>query len=236
MNSIGSIITRLQEQYDSSNKSHKGKIMSGAKERATKRYFKDAASRERRKKGKSRFDTFRREEQPDEKDLRLEDIHFANFLGVKDTVVGVPYNNTHIDEPVNIIECDILRHEPKAETVSENISHVESEESDYGSWASQISREPNTKWYMNWIYETETQSLTGYSTFKREHDGDADDQPAKRMRSEFDALSRMEEGLLTSEIQQEENNFAAMLAYMKEQVALAEKMFVDELTPCDCCC
>jgi hypothetical protein len=43
MNSFGTIITRLQEQYDSSNKSHKGKIMSGAKERATKRYFKNAA-------------------------------------------------------------------------------------------------------------------------------------------------------------------------------------------------
>ena len=75
MNSFGTIITRLQEQYDSSNKSHKGKIMSGSKERATKRYFKDAASRERRKQGKSRFDTFRREEQHDERDLRLEDIH-----------------------------------------------------------------------------------------------------------------------------------------------------------------
>ena len=211
---------RIQEQYDVSHKSHKGKIMNGSKERATKRYFKDAASRERRKQGKSRFDTHRREEQPDAEDLRLEDIHFANFLGITRSEYGVPYNNTHINEPVNIIECDILRPEPKTETVSENISHVESEESDYGSWASQISREPNTKWNMNWAYEQETQTLFGYSTFKRGLDEEAEEeQPKKRAKEQ----------------NQEEAIFESMVAYMREQLELAQAMIdADELFVCDC--
>lgn len=220
---------RIQEQYDVSHKSHKGKIMNGSKERATKRYFKDAASRERRKQGKSRFDTFRREEQPDERDLRLEDIHFANFLGVKDSV-GVPYNNTHINEPVNIIECDILRPEPEAETISQ----VGSEESDYGSWATQISREPNTKLNMNWDYEYDTQTLTCYSTFKRGHDDDVDEHNAKRMRSASDEIMRMEEGRLMNEQQQEEAIFEAMVAYMKQQIKIAQKIMEEDLYPCNC--
>jgi hypothetical protein len=220
-------IDRIQEQYDSSLKSFKGKIMSGDKERATKRYFKDAAARARRKQGKTSFDTFRRDEQPDEEDLWLEDIHFANFLGVKDTV-GVPYNQNYINEPVNICECDILCPEPEAKI---------SEDSDNDSLIDvrQIEKEPNSVWNMNWDYDVETRTLTGYSTFKRGHDDDADEQYAKRMRSEFDALSRMEEGLLTNEMQQEENNFAEMVAYMKQQVALAQQIMENELTPCDCC-
>ena len=235
-----SIITeRLQEQYDSSNKSYKGKIMSGRKERATKQYFKDTAAHARRKQGKTRFDTHRREEQPDEEDLWLEDLHFANFLGEKDAG-GVPYNNTHIDEPVNIIECDMyLKPEP-----SKNVPEVEEpqeEEGDYINTADynntpQIQLEANTVWNMNWAYEPETQTLTGYSTFKRGHeeDDESEESAAKRMRSESYEISRMEEGAQV--FNQEEINFAAMVAYMKEQVALAEQLAAeaDELYPCDC--
>lgn len=223
---------RIQEQYDSSIKSFKGKIMSGAKERATKRYFKDAAARARRKQGKTSFDTFRRDDQPDAEDLRLEDIHFANFLGVKDTV-GVPYNQNYINEPVNICECDMLRPEPETETTSQ----VGSEESDNDSLidVGQIEKETNSVWNMNWDYDIESITLTGYNTFKRGHGDDVDEQYAKRMRSEFDALSRMEEGLLTNEMQQEENNFAEMVAYMKQQLALVQQIMEDELYSCDCC-
>jgi hypothetical protein len=44
----------------------------------------------------------------------------------------------------------------------------------------------------------------------------------------------MEEGAQV--FNQEEINFAAMVAYMKEQVALAEQLAAeaDELYPCDC--
>jgi hypothetical protein len=120
---MNSIIDRIQEQYDSSEKSFKGKIMSGDRERATKQYFKDTAARARRKQNKVRFDTFRRDEQPTEEDLRLEDIHFANFLGIKDSKYGVPYNN------VNINECDILLpYEDKEAAINETDSIICSED------------------------------------------------------------------------------------------------------------
>jgi hypothetical protein len=120
---MNSIIDRIQEQYDSSEKSFKGKIMSGARERATKQYFKDTATRARRKQNKVRFDTFRRDEQPTEEDLRLEEIHFANFLGIKDIKYGVPYNN------VNINECDILLpYEDKEAAINETDSIISSED------------------------------------------------------------------------------------------------------------
>jgi hypothetical protein len=241
------IYNRLQEQYDSSNKSYKGKIMSGRKERATKQYFKDTAARARRKQGKTRFDTHRRDEQPDERDIRLEDIHFANFLGLKDSKHGVPYNNTHIDEPVKIWECDL--HKPVDEILSiipidkriiNNFSDL-----DLGSETDsihsddldipQIQREATAVWNMNWVYVPETQTLTGYSTFKRGHEEEATEEPAaKRMRSESYEISRMEEGAQV--FNQEEANFGAMVAYMREQVALAQQMMADadELYPCDC--
>jgi hypothetical protein len=89
---------------------------------------------------------------------------------------------------------------------------------------------------MNWAYEPETQTLTGYSTFKRGHeeDDESEESAAKRMRSESYEISRMEEGAQV--FNQEEINFAAMVAYMKEQVALAEQLAAeaDELYPCDC--
>jgi len=237
MNSLGFIITRLQEQYDSSDKAFKGKIMSGARERATKQYFKDTAARSRRKQGKTNYDTHRREEQPDAEDLRLEDIHFANFLGSK-SEDGIPYNNAHIDEPVNLIECDrYLKAEPSKNVAEEAATQEEVGDSyNYGSWAPQISREPNTKWHMNLHYEPETQSLNCYSTIKRCNNAEEEEQTAKRLRSESEEISRMEEGLLAQqEEQQEVANFEAMVAYMRQQVYLAQQMMEDELTLCDCC-
>jgi hypothetical protein len=209
---MASIITNsLQEQYDRSNKSYKGKIMSGAKERATKQYFKDTAARARRKQGKPNYDTHRREEQPDEEDLWLEDIHFANFLGVKD-VVGVPYNNTHIDEAVNIRECDIMCPEPEAE-------NDRLYKNDYLSYDNET------------ICIVDDQSLTGASYFKRSIANEEDDDEPAKKRIKLDE----EEGV--SE-EQEVEIFDAMVAYMKQQVALAQQMFTDntinEMYVCDC--
>ena len=48
--------------------------------------------------------------------MRLEDIHFANFLGLKDSENGAPYN---IDYPVNLNQCDILQPEFKENNISE---------------------------------------------------------------------------------------------------------------------
>ena len=200
-----------------------------------------------------------------------------------------------------------LKPEPSKNVAEEEQPEEEGDTYNYGSWAPQISREPNTKWHMNWDYEPETQTLNGYSTFKRGRDEDHDDSEGKRIRmtedddvsligSEDDAWglgwgveednthipapfvtnweaantwpapewqdnlkfceerNRQEqekfvqehpdEGRLTveclrraqaNEEANEEANFAAMVAYMKEQVALAQQMMEDELAPCECC-
>ena len=108
MNSIDTI----QERFDSSKKSHKGKIMSGARERATKQYFKDVSAVSRRKQNKTRFDTFRRSEQPDEKDLLLEDIHIANFLGNAHANYFEEFHDNFYNKFVfNINMCDMFRAE-----------------------------------------------------------------------------------------------------------------------------
>jgi len=214
-------------------KSEKPKPGRSAKLQRTDDYWLKMHNAERRKQTKVRHDTHRREEQPDAEDLRLEDIHFANFLGSK-CEDGIPYNQNYIDEPVNIVECDsYLKPEPSKNVAEKEQPEEEGDSYNYGSWAPQISREPNTKLHMNLHYEPETQSLDCYSTIKRGRDEEEEEQTAKRLRSESEEISRMEEGLL--EQQQEEANFAAMVAYMRQQVQLAQQMMEDELTPCDCC-
>jgi hypothetical protein len=153
----------------------------------------------------------------------------------------VPYNNTHIDEPVNIIECDsYLKPEPSKNVPEEAATPQEEDDYNYYNLADyintpQIQLEANTVWNMNWAYEPETQTLTGYSTFKRGHEEEeeVEEPAAKRVRSDSYEISRMEEGAQV--FNQEEANFAAMVAYMKEQVAVAQQMMADELYVCDCC-
>jgi len=319
MNTI--IIDRLQEQYDSSNKSCKGKIMSGAKERATKQYFKAAASQERRKQKKVRFDTHRRSEQPTEEELRLEDIHFANFLGITRSEYGVPYNNVHINEPVNIHECDICllpeasKNVPEKEAPQEDCDYINIKDyllqrrtdsiipdcgNETDSIASeeewfdtrQIEREENAVPHMDLVYIPETKTLTSNGWYFKRGLENGEQSEAKRMRmseeeqpddvsligSEDEAWgipvplienwesmngwpapewqdnlkfceerNKQEQQLFVEEnpdvgrftvecLQQaeEEANFAAMVAYMREQVELAEQIMEHELCPCDC--
>jgi len=208
-------------------KSEKPKQGRADKMRRTDDYWLKTHNAERRKQTKVRHDTHRREEQPDKRDLQLEDIHFANFLGIKDTVYGVPYNNTHINEDVNICDCDMLRPEPEADNVSldslarraDEMDQMSEDGDDYGNWANQISREPNAKWEIRWNYEEETQTLSGESYFKRALDEDAEEQPKKRAKEQ----------------NQEEAIFETMVAYMREQLELAQAMFdAGELFVCDC--
>lgn len=202
-------------------KSEKPKQGRADKLRRTDDYWLKTRNSERRKQTKCKYNTtHRREEQPDAEDIRLEDIHFANFLGSK-CEDGIPYNQNYIDEPVNIVECDsYLKPEPSKNVAEEAAAPQEEEGDDYGSWASQISREPNTKWNMNWAYEQETQTLFGYSTFKRGLDEEAEEeQPKKRAKEQ----------------NQEEAIFESMVAYMREQLELAQAMIdAGELFVCDC--
>jgi hypothetical protein len=306
-------IDRLEQQFETSDKSHKGKIMSGARERATKQYFKDTAARARRKQGKTNYDTFRRDEQLTEEDLRLEDIHFANFLGLPRSEYGIPYNNVHIDEPVNIAECDMYLKPEPSKNVPEEAAPQE-EEGDYINTDEyllqrQIEREETSVAHLDLGYIPETNTITsnGWYFKRTRNEDDIEDEPeAKRIRMTEDDVSLIgseddawglgwgveeddthipapfvtnweaantwpapewqdnlkfceernrqeqekfvqehpDEGRLTveclrrahaNEEAKEEANFAAMVAYMKEQVALAQQMMEDELAPCECC-
>jgi hypothetical protein len=99
------------------NNEKKGKNANGYKARRTNAYWQQETARQRRKQGKTRYDTHRREEQPDAEDLWLEDLHFANFLGLSTcewgkgnilmTYNGGTYSEEYnIDTPVNITACD----------------------------------------------------------------------------------------------------------------------------------
>ncbi len=60
---------------------------------------------ERRKQHKVRRDTWRRTEMPTEEDARLENIHYANFLGDKYGDNNAPYNSEYT---VNLRFCDSM--------------------------------------------------------------------------------------------------------------------------------
>jgi hypothetical protein len=209
----------------SGKKSEKPKQGRADKMRRTDDYLLKKRNAERRKQTKGKYNTtHRREEQPDARDVQLEEIHFANFLGLKDIKYGgIPYNNTHIDMAVNLWECDILR--PEEEELEQEMIENDDDSYNYGiqdeeEWIRQISREPNTKLEMRWNYEPETQTLSGESYFKRGLDEEVEDEQSNKR---------------AKEQKQEEAIFESMVAYMRQQLELAQEMIdADELFVCDC--
>jgi hypothetical protein len=87
------------------------KHRTGKKGQRTDAYFLDATNKERNKQTKVRFDTHRREEQPDAEDVRLENIHFDNFLG-NSTLIKNCETEYNTEATININLCDISRPEP----------------------------------------------------------------------------------------------------------------------------
>jgi hypothetical protein len=65
--------------------------------------MKKFANLERRKQHKVRYDTLRREELPTVEDIRIENLHYANFLGDKYGYNGSKYNSKY---SVNLRFCD----------------------------------------------------------------------------------------------------------------------------------
>jgi len=226
-------INKFIEQSDRSNKSHKGKNMSGKKERATKQYFKDNAAHSRRKQGKNRFDTFRRDEQPDEEDLLLEDIHFANFLGLKD-ISSLPNTNT-FDWSVNINQCDMLCPEPEdadndsldslgryAIRMNKLSEDGDIDSDDEAGYMLQIERETNTRAYLDLGYIEEIRTLSSMSSngwyFKRVHNEDInnepnEDGPPPTKRSKHDNIAEATNADLVD-----------IIIYMAQQVKIATEM------------
>ena len=106
---------RIQENHDSSLKSHKGKLMSGAKERATKRYFKEHASHIRRKQAKPSYDTHRRYEEPTIEDQKLDDIHLANFTGYHDYELSSRIFKKLYGDTINLNMGDMFKYQGEDE-------------------------------------------------------------------------------------------------------------------------
>jgi hypothetical protein len=94
------------------------KHRTGKKGQRTDAYFLDTTNKERNKQTKVRFDTHRREEQPDAEDVRLENIHFDNFLGNSALIKNIEtvYNN---EATINLNLCDFCRPDPEPEPLEE---------------------------------------------------------------------------------------------------------------------
>jgi hypothetical protein len=94
------------------------KHRNGKKGKRTNDYFLECSNKERRHQTKRNRNTHRREEQPDAADVRLENIHFDNFLGnsalIKD--IETVYNT---EATINLNLCDISRPDPEPEPLEE---------------------------------------------------------------------------------------------------------------------
>ena len=131
-----------------------------------------SGKKQRRKSNKKLRDTFRRSEQPDERDDELENVHFSNFLGHKHG--SVSYNDQIHPYTVRISDCDrALRpqslpfeEEPPAQDEDEDLDDREEEfiNPDAGDYS--IPREER-EYYMDWEYYAPTKTLTGRLRFKR---------------------------------------------------------------------
>ena len=106
MNAV--IIQRIFNQSESSGKHRYGgkKPINGDKRRRCEEYDLKKSNQVRRKQTKVNYDTWRRLEMPCEEDERLENIHYANFLGDKYGNNGTYYNNGW---SVNLRYCDTFK-------------------------------------------------------------------------------------------------------------------------------
>jgi len=224
-------VYKFEHKFEASSKAYKGKLMSGARERSTKRYFKDLAARSRRKQNKQNFDTFRRAEQPNSEDEFLEDLHYANFLGVKESAIGIPYNTPQNEGLVNINLCDIMR--PTPETVpisnddrdhrSENsLSEDDDEDDEDDLDMRQVERECNTAAYLRFTSIEEDGNIIVKSN----------GWCYKRLRSEKADHDPEEPNAKRSKIVEEEDTIQeattvdinTLIAYMRRQVHIAQNL------------
>ena len=101
-----SVITRMERNSESTGKYRWTGIKSpnGEKKRKFSEYKLKTSNLARRKQTKINYDTYRREEIPNEFEMHLDYLHYANFLGDK-TLQMTPDYNTAI--PVNLDDCDL---------------------------------------------------------------------------------------------------------------------------------
>jgi len=279
-------------------KSEKPKPGRSAKLHRTDDYWLKMHNAERRKQTKVRHDTHRREQQPDAEDQRLEDIHFANFLGLPRSEWGngkflMTYNSGtysdeyNIDNHVNICDCDrFIRQEQQDREQREQDQREQQEQREQEQREQEQREQEQQEQEQREQEQQEQRALSaGYvyaeepteyfnddvSLIGSEDDGwgwglethipapfvtnweAANTWPAPEWQDNLkfcEERNRQEVELFVEEdpdprvrltaeslraLANEEANFAAMVAYMRQQVQLAQQMMEDELTPCDCC-
>ena len=171
------IIDHIITKSESSLYEHKSGKKSGKKERATEKYWESEKGRERRKGEKTRIRQKRREELrveqlPTEKDVELENIHYANFRG--DKRGAFPYNDPMCQgDFVSLSDCDVCLR-PDQVSPYENDPECPKQEqdedpnciSDLGSPFCDFSiPEEERKYYMQFMYIQATRTLTGTTVF-----------------------------------------------------------------------
>jgi len=268
-------------------KSEKPKPGRSAKLHRTDDYWLKMHNAERRKQTKVRHDTHRREEQPDAEDMWLEDLHFANFLGLSKcewgngeflmTYNGGTYSDEYnIDNHVNIGECDRFirqeqqdreqreqdqreQQEQREQEQREREQREQEQQEQRALSAGYVYAEEPTEYFNDdvsligseddgWGWGVETHIPAPFVTNWEA----ANTWPAPEWQDNLkfcEERNRQEVELFVEEdpdprvrltaeslraLANEEANFAAMVAYMKEQVKLAEQIAANELTPCDC--
>ena len=100
-----SSIYRMYEESESTGRHRFGgkKPINGDKRRRCEDYNLKRSNYVRRKQQKVRYDTWRRQEMNNEEDERLDNIHYANFLGDKYDKYDTPYNSS--DVSVEFCDC-----------------------------------------------------------------------------------------------------------------------------------
>lgn len=136
---------------------------------STAEYWKNAA-KQRRKANKTKTekrDTFRRSEQPDERDDELENVHYANFLGDKhgsvlynDPLRLTPLRFTPSSEETQA-QTETLEQEDEEEMTEEEEQYLYPDAGDYS-----IPRKERD-YYIEYNYYAPTDTLTGERRFRR---------------------------------------------------------------------
>lgn len=166
--------------------------------------MKKFANFERRKQHKVRYDTWRRQEMPTGEDVRLENLHYANFLGDKYGDNGAKYNTKY---PVNVRFCD---------------SMVElDEQSAYGELDSFGERS-----YRNEDYD-DVESEISLGSLDSSNDDEEYNKSVAQLVSRYKKAYEMEwTELPVAEDEynryEEEDKFDQMVAYMRTQIQIAE--------------
>ena len=167
-------IDRLIIKSESSFYEHKSGNKSGNKRRATEKYWETEKGRQRRKGEKTRIKQLREDVRivqiPTEKDVELENIHYANFRGDKHGTF--PYNDPEDQGSiVSLSDCDVCLRPDQVSPYENDPECPKQEEepifiSELGSHFCDFSiPEEDRKYYMQFMYIRATRTLTGATIF-----------------------------------------------------------------------